>query len=92
VIKCGVPRWSPNKLRLRLPHLGVNNVCTYGLVTKPFGLQQLRLNEVIRLISDSDKLKTALNSVSYPFFTILTTPNYYGMVYLSRVRLHAAST
>ena len=36
-----------------------------------------------REISDSDKLKITLNSVSYPFLTILPTPNYYGMVYLS---------
>jgi hypothetical protein len=73
-----------------MPHLGINNVSTYGSVTKPFGLQQLGLNLLMRLISDSDKLKITLNSVSYPFLTILPTPNYYGMVYLSRVRLHAA--
>lgn len=53
---------------------------------------QLCLNRLIRLIIESDKLKITLNSVSYPFLTILPTPNCYRMVYLSRVRLHAAPT
>lgn len=92
MIKCGMPRWSQNNRRSRLPHLGINNVTTYGSVTKPFALQQLRLNLLIRRISDSDKLKITLSSVNYPVLTILPTPNYYGMVYLSRVRLHAEPT
>jgi len=27
-VKCGVPRWSQNNRRLRLPHLGMNKVST----------------------------------------------------------------
>ena len=68
-------KMDPKNLRLKLPHLGINNVSTYCSLTKPFGLQQLRLNLLIRLISDSDKLKITLNSLNFPFFNYITYSN-----------------